>query len=128
MTNKESARELYEHRDDPDEWDDEAIEVVQRPARSAVVSLRFPLEEYRALRAAATAAGESASAYIREAVKQRQEGMPGAMIQGISPDPHVRIVFVPSGRAVVSLAQNEGLRPKRSTSEPWSVTSKGSAA
>lgn len=121
---KELAGDLYDHRDDPDEWDGEAIEVVQRPARSEVVSLRFPAEEYRALKAAAVAAEESVSDYIRGAVKQRQEGAGIAMVQGNSPGPHVGIVYaVQSGETALSLARNLAPVPISPKDTLWHVVS-----
>ncbi len=76
------ARELHEHRDDPEEWSEEAVEATVRPARTAVVSCRFPLDEIEALEQAARTAQESISEYVRNAVKLRQiGGLPNASVQ-----------------------------------------------
>jgi hypothetical protein len=70
-TAEELAQELYEHRGDPGEWDDEAVPLERRRSNTAVISVRLPQSEYRALRQAAQAAGESLSDYVRGAIAQR---------------------------------------------------------
>jgi hypothetical protein len=40
-------------------------------------------------------------------VKQRQEGTRATIVQGVSPDPHVRIVVAGSERTILSLARND---------------------
>ena len=64
-------KELYDHQDDPDEWSEESIPIEVRPAKTAVISCRLPLEDFHALIEAMTSAGESLSEYVRKAVVQR---------------------------------------------------------
>lgn len=68
------VEEVFEHRDDDGEWDDEPADVVVRTTRSEVVSFRLPSEEMDKLHAAANGAGESISEFVRKAVTQRIEG------------------------------------------------------
>lgn len=68
------ARELYEHRHDPEEWDEEPERIEVRPARSSVLSVRLPRTEFDALERAAAAEGETLSEYVRQAVMRRIEG------------------------------------------------------
>src|SRR5215212_7307244 len=76
MDNKnDPADELWEHRNDPDEWSEEAEEVETRPSGSAVVSFRIPWDELEELDEAATAKGESLSEFIRKAVRFRLTGI-----------------------------------------------------
>jgi hypothetical protein len=72
---KDPADELYEHRNDPDEWSEEAEEIETRPSGSAVVSFRIPWDELEELDEAATAKGEYLSEYIRKAVRFRLAGI-----------------------------------------------------
>jgi hypothetical protein len=72
---KDPADELYEHRNDPDEWSEEAEEIETRPSGSAVVSFRIPWEELEELDDAATERGESLSEFIRKAVRYRLQGI-----------------------------------------------------
>jgi len=67
-TEKELAKELYDHRHDPGEWGEKAVQIRARPARTAVISCRLPLDEYDALEQAAQDAGESLSEFVRKAV------------------------------------------------------------
>ena len=67
--------ELWEHRHDPEEWSEEAVEIESRPTGSTVVSFRLPWEEYETLEDAASATGESLSEFIREAVRIRLQGI-----------------------------------------------------
>jgi uncharacterized protein (DUF1778 family) len=70
---KNPADELWEHRNDPDEWSEEAEEVETRPSGSAVVSFRISWDELEELDEAASAKGESLSEFIRKAVRSRLE-------------------------------------------------------
>ena len=75
MNEKDAARELYEHRNDPEEWgEEEEIEV--KPRRSSVVSFRLPPEEFAALERAMENTGESLSEFIRKALAMRLRGIP----------------------------------------------------
>ena len=71
---KDTADELWEHRNDPDEWSEEAEEIETRPSGSAVVSFRIPWDELEELDEAATENGESLSEFIRQAVRLRLGG------------------------------------------------------
>ncbi len=75
-------KELYEHKDDPDEWSEEAVPIEVRPSRTSVVSFRLPTEEMDALEEAASAAGESLSEYVRKAVALRlhREALKGSNV------------------------------------------------
>jgi hypothetical protein len=80
-TERESAQELYEHRHDPGEWSEKAVRIKARPARTAVISCRLPLDEYNALDRAAQESGESLSDFVRKSV---------AMLIGVrSPAPQI---------------------------------------
>jgi hypothetical protein len=68
---KDLARELYEHRNDPEEWGEEAEEIEVKPRRSSVLSFRLPPEELDALEQAMARTGESLSEYIRGALAFR---------------------------------------------------------
>jgi hypothetical protein len=72
---KDPIQELWEHRNDPEEWSEEAVDIEARPTGSTVVSFRLPWEEYEALEEAATARGESLSEFIRKALRIRLEGI-----------------------------------------------------
>jgi hypothetical protein len=73
---KDLVKEIWEHRDDPEEWgEEENIEV--RPRRSSVVSFRLPPEEFAVLEQAVAQTGESLSEFIRSALALRLRGEPG---------------------------------------------------
>jgi hypothetical protein len=65
----------HDHRDDPEEWDDD--NAVQAPARrlSTVVSVRLDAEEEARLREAAKARGETLSGFIRNAALRVARGV-----------------------------------------------------
>ena len=69
---KDLAGELWEHRDDPEEWGEEAEEIGVKPRRSSVVSFRLPPQELDALEQAMEQTGESLSEYIRGALYLRR--------------------------------------------------------
>jgi len=71
MNEAELAREAYLHRHDPEEWIDEEEQIAVRPARTAVISCRLPLDEMEALEDAAREAGEKLSEFVRKAVTLR---------------------------------------------------------
>ncbi len=71
MNEAELAREAYAHRHDPEEWIDEEEQIMVRPARTAVISCRLPLDEMEALEDAAREAGEKISEFVRKAVTLR---------------------------------------------------------
>ncbi|MCQ3810000.1 MAG: hypothetical protein KTV68_05525 [Acidimicrobiia bacterium] len=70
MTDEEIA-ELHKHRDDPDEWEDEPIEVVVTKPVGNVVSFQLPTSELDRAIAAADELGISLSEFIRGALEQR---------------------------------------------------------
>lgn len=66
------AEELYEHRNDPGEWGEEAKEIeVAKPRRSSVLSFRLPPDEFDALERDMERTGETLSEYIRTALAFR---------------------------------------------------------
>ncbi len=71
---KDLARELYESRNDPEEWSEEAEEIEVKPRRSSVVSFRLPPEELDALEQAMEQTGETLSEYVRTALALRIHG------------------------------------------------------
>lgn len=71
---RDQADELYQHRHDPDEWAEEPEQIEVRPARSSVLSVRLPRNEFDALEAAAAERGESVSQYVRTALALRLSG------------------------------------------------------
>lgn len=77
------AEELYKHRNDPGEWNEEAEEIEVKPRRSSVLSFRLPPEELDALERNMERTGETLSEYIRKALALRlhranfAEPMPG---------------------------------------------------
>lgn len=73
-TEQKLAAELHAHRDAPDEWSDEAINIRVKPKRDAVVSFRLPSEEFLALQEGAQRVGESLSEFLRKAVAARLQG------------------------------------------------------
>ncbi|MFN2490356.1 MAG: ribbon-helix-helix protein, CopG family [Actinomycetota bacterium] len=75
-TEREMAEELYEHRHDEGEWEDEPAEVEVKPKATSVVSFRLPTEELDALEEAAERAGESVSEFVRKALALRLHGKP----------------------------------------------------
>jgi hypothetical protein len=83
QSEKQAAEELYAHRHDEGEWSEEAVEIETRPTRSEVISFRLPSEEISELEAAAKSAGESLSAFIRQAIEdriQRNRSVSGVML------------------------------------------------
>jgi hypothetical protein len=65
------AAQLEETRDEEGEWGTEAVEIDVRPTRMQVVSFRMPAEELDDVVAAAKAAGESLSEFIRSSIAFR---------------------------------------------------------
>lgn len=68
MDDQQLARELYEHRSDPDQWEDTPAEVKVRPARNEVVSFRLPSDQLDLIEQLAAEAGQSISEFLRNAV------------------------------------------------------------
>lgn len=69
------VEDLYEHRHDSGEWEDEPTQIEVRSPRSAVVSFRMPPDEFESLTAAAERTGERLSQYIRAAIQMRVHGL-----------------------------------------------------
>ena len=70
MTDEE-IDELYERRDDPNEWEDEPIEMVLNKPVGNVVSFHLPSSELDQAVAAADELGISLTEFIRGALAQR---------------------------------------------------------
>ncbi|MBV9453196.1 MAG: ribbon-helix-helix protein, CopG family [Rubrobacter sp.] len=68
---KDLVKEIWEHRDDSEEWSEEAEDIEVKPRRSSVVSFRLPPEEFAALEQARAQTGESLSEFIRAALTLR---------------------------------------------------------
>lgn len=121
MSERNLANELWEHRNDPDEWDEEAVEIEVRPRRSSVVSFRLPSEELDEVERAATSSGETVSEFIRNALRIRLRGMATGPIFGITfangPDQisvHSDVLAAyKAGRTEASYGSSYGFR------EPW---------
>ncbi len=86
LEEKDMVEEIWKHRDDPEEWGEEATDIKARPSRSSVVSFRLPIEELDAVEEAAERNGESVSQYIRGALALRLHeetaGSPAAIMYG----------------------------------------------
>jgi hypothetical protein len=70
------AVEAWEHRDDTDEWTDEAEQIDVRSPVTHVVSFRIPAEEIEQLTECARLSAESVSEYVRKAIAIRMHGTP----------------------------------------------------
>jgi uncharacterized protein (DUF1778 family) len=71
MTKSERADYYYEHRDDPNVWDDAQPTTARR--LSTVLSVRFDPGEAERVSAAAEKAGMTLSAYVRQSVLSTAE-------------------------------------------------------
>lgn len=80
---KQAAKELYEHRNDEDEWEDEPAEVEVRPTTTEVVSFRLGSDELDRLQAAARDRGVSLSEFIRGAIERELGGGPAAELDDL---------------------------------------------
>lgn len=98
MSERDLAKELWEHRDDPDEWEEEAEEIEVKPRRSSVVSFRLESEELDEVERAAASSGETLSEYIRNALRIRRRGMAMGPFLGITFVGGVEQIMVHSGR------------------------------
>lgn len=65
MNERELARYFQEHKDDEEEWSDEAEEATVGRAQSIVYSVRFAKEELEELRRAAASRGITLSELLR---------------------------------------------------------------
>lgn len=68
------AEELYAHRDDPDEWEEEATHLEVRATGTEVVSFRLPSEALDRLQLAAEQRGETLSEILRDIVLSTLKG------------------------------------------------------
>jgi Ribbon-helix-helix protein, copG family len=68
VDDRNMARELHDHRGDPDEWEDTPTEVKVQPARTEVVSFRLPSELLNEIEELAARDGQSISEFLRNAV------------------------------------------------------------
>lgn len=93
LEEKDLVEEIWKHRDDPEEWGEEAKDIRSRPSRSSVVSFRLPIEELDAVEEAAAQNGESVSQYIRGALALRLHGeavkSPVGIMYGSTGMPHL---------------------------------------
>jgi hypothetical protein len=72
---RKSADELFAHRHDAGEWEEEPELIAVRPGLTSVVSLRMPSNELKLLSRAAAMSGETLSQYVRKAVQIRIQGV-----------------------------------------------------
>lgn len=72
--NNEPADELYAHRNDPGEWEDDPTHIDVKPRQTEVVSFRLASQWVDALENAAAAADETISEFVRRAVIDRIRG------------------------------------------------------
>lgn len=84
MSERDLANELWEHRNDPDEWEEQAEAIEVEPRRSSVVSFRLESEELDEVERAAASSGETLSEYIRKALRIRLHGMATGPFLGIT--------------------------------------------
>ncbi len=68
MEEGEVAKQLHDHRGDPEEWEDTPARVKVQPARSEVVSFRLPSDQLDVIEGLAEQAGQSISELVRHAV------------------------------------------------------------
>lgn len=103
---EQGADELFDHRNDPDEWDDEPVEIDVRPTGSEVVSFRLPSDELDRVMEAAQAAGESLSQFVRGALSVRLEPPGQALARTVTSGPLAR--HVSSGSIVPGVHVHPG--------------------
>ncbi len=74
MNHSDPAADLFERRNDPDEWEEEASDVAVKPRRTEVVSFRLPSEQLDELERQAKNADQSLSEFIRTAIDAHLHG------------------------------------------------------
>ena len=79
----ELAQQLKQRSEDDELWARESVQIVARPSRTSVLSLRLPTGEFHALLSAARGSGESVSEYVRGAITLRR------MLQPVAPTVNV---------------------------------------
>lgn len=77
------AEQLYEHRADEGEWDDEPADVRVRPTTTEVVSFRLSGDELDRIQDVARRRGVSLSEFIRKALEHELEGGPLAAFDDV---------------------------------------------
>jgi hypothetical protein len=65
----QDANELFAHRHDPDEWEEEPEPIVVRPSHTSVVSVRIPTEDLDAIEQIANQRQQTIAEYICAAIK-----------------------------------------------------------
>lgn len=88
-TAETGADDLYENRYDPDEWDEQPIQIEVRPTGSEVVSFRLPADELDRIVEAAEKSGESLSEFVRGALRDRLEPTGQALAPTITDGPRI---------------------------------------
>jgi len=83
MSDSEAA-ELYANRFDPDEWEEEAVEIEVPQSSTGVMSFRLPNEEIDVLVKAARAEEMTLSEFIRTALSEKIDGRSGSSVQGVN--------------------------------------------
>ena len=87
---EQAADDLYDHRNEPGEWDDQPVDIEVRPTGSEVVSFRLPSDELDRVVEAAKAAGESLSQFVRGALRARLEPTAQALARTLTSGPLTR--------------------------------------
>jgi ribbon-helix-helix CopG family protein len=95
MRERDVAKELHDHRGDPEEWEDTPTRVKVQPARTEVVSFRLPSAQLDVIEGLADQAGQSVSEFVRNAVI--------AYINGETMEPFVDVQSGASGGLRVTM-------------------------
>ena len=116
---KDLVKEVWEHRNDPEEWGEEAENIEVRSNPSSVVSFRLPSKEFSLLEQARVQTGESLSEFIRNALAMRLHGRPiesvvevtyggpkELVVYGVIPSPSTAASHAPKSRSM-HLATND---------------------
>ena len=116
---KDLVKEVWEHRNDPEEWGEEAENIEVRSNPSSVVSFRLPSKEFTLLEQARAQTGESLSEFIRNALAMRLHGRPiesvvevtyggpkELVVYGVIPGPSTAASHAPKSRSM-HLATND---------------------
>jgi hypothetical protein len=110
------AEEVFKHRDDPGEWEEDAEVIEVRPSGSEVVSFRIPADQLTDLEGAASVAGETLSEYIRYAIAIRMHGRPVGPVVAVTHQGG-SVMFVQSH--FVTAGRFEGDEPRSNTIPKW---------
>lgn len=86
------ADDLYGSRYDPDEWDEQPVQIEVRPTGSEMVSFRLPADELDRVVEAAESTGESLSQFVRGALRDRLEPSGQALARTVTSGPLARYV------------------------------------